>query len=121
MLNRTMGFVNAPALTQRVVARCADARCDVGFYRRNRDALSRALQDFGYEFTPAAGALYLFPRTPIPDDVAFVDKLLEQRILAVPGRGFGRAGHMRLSFCVAPKTIAGALPGFKAAVEAVRR
>ncbi len=119
MLNRTLGFVNAPALAQRIVAACADARCDVDFYRRNRDRLVSGLQAHGYEITTPPGALYLFPKTPIPDDAAFVDQLLEQRILAVPGRGFGRAGHMRLSFCVAPETIEGALAGFGAAIKAI--
>ena len=119
-LNRTLGFVNAPGLVQRIIARCRDALCNVQFYRDNCDLLCNALSDYGYELARPNGALYAFPKTPIPDDAAFVEQLLEQRILAVPGRGFGRAGHMRLCFCVARKTIEGALPGFKAAIDAVR-
>lgn len=119
MLNRTLGFVNCPAFTQRVLVRCADALCDVDFYRQNRDLLCTALREYGYELTVPAGALYAFPRTPVADDAAFVEALVEQRILAVPGRGFGRAGHIRLSYCVDRRTIERALPGFKRAIESV--
>jgi aspartate aminotransferase len=120
MLNRTLGFVNAAALGQRVIARCADALCDVGFYQTNRDLLCGALCEYGYELTTPRGALYAFPRTPLADDVAFVDLLLKQRILVVPGRGFGAPGYMRIAFCVERKVIQRALPGFKAAIEAAR-
>ncbi|MCK4341910.1 MAG: pyridoxal phosphate-dependent aminotransferase [Phycisphaerae bacterium] len=119
MLNRTLGFVNSPAFTQRVIARCAEALCDVGFYQQNRDLLCDALREYGYELVKPRGALYAFPKTPLEDDAAFVDSLLAHRILAVPGRGFGRPGYMRVSFCVARKTIEDALPGFKAAIEQV--
>jgi aspartate aminotransferase len=120
MLNRTLGFVNAPAFMQRVVARCAAALCDVTLYRANRDLLCDALTEFGYDLTVPGGALYAFPRTPITDDVAFVDVLLRHRILAVPGRGFGRPGHMRLCYCIERDTIQRALPGFAAALHEVR-
>jgi aspartate aminotransferase len=121
MLNRTLGFVNMPAFMQRVVARCAAACCDLRFYRENRDLLCDALRDFGYELNVPAGALYAFPRTPIADDAAFVDVLTRHRILAVPGRGFGTPGHMRLSFCVDRPTIERSLPAFQAAIQEVRR
>lgn len=119
MLNRTLGFVNAPALMQRVIARCADALCDVGFYKANRDLMCGALRDYGYELITPRGALYAFPKTPLEDDVAFVNRLLEHRVLAVPGRGFGRPGHMRLAFCVDRDTITRGLPALKAAIEEV--
>lgn len=121
MLNRTLGYVNAPALIQRVIARCADALCDVAFYRQNRDLLCGALREYGYELVMPRGALYAFPKTPLEDDAAFVDMLLEHRVLAVPGSGFGRPGHMRLSFCVDRRTIERGLPGLKAAIEEVRQ
>ena len=120
MLNRTLGFVNAPAFMQRVIARCADALCDVSFYRSNRDLLCGALREYGYELVVPQGALYAFPRTPIEDDVAFVDVLLRHRILTVPGRGFGRPGHIRVSFCVERRVIERALPEFRAAIAEVR-
>lgn len=120
MLNRTLGFVSAPAFMQRVVARCAAARCDIGFYRQNRDRLCDSLRAFGYELETPAGALYVFAKTPIEDDVAFIDILLQQRILAVPGRGFGRPAHMRLSYCVDRATIEGSLAGFREAIMKAR-
>lgn len=120
MLNRTLGFVNMPAMMQRIVARCADAMCDIGEYHRNRDTLCHALREFGYELPWPGGAMFAFPRTPIDDDVRFVEMLVEQKVLTVPGRGFGRPGHIRVSFAVEPKVIDGALPGFKRALDACR-
>jgi len=120
MLNRTLGFVNAAAFMQRVIARCADALCDVSFYRKNRDMLCNALRQYGYDLQIPGGALYAFPRTPIADDPEFIAVLMKHRILAVPGRGFGRPGYMRVSFCVDRRTIERALPGFQAAIEEVR-
>ena len=119
MLNRTLGYVNMSAFMQRVLARCANALCDVEFYRGNRDLLCDALREYGYDLIVPRGALYAFPKTPI-DDVEFVDKLVQQKILTVPGRGFGRPGHIRISYCVERKTIERALPGFKAAMAGVR-
>ncbi len=120
MLNRTLGFVNASAFMQRVLTRCATALCDVELYRGNRDLLCHALRDYGYELTIPQGALYAFPRTPLADDRVFVNVLLKHRILAVPGTGFGRGGHMRLSYCVERRVVEGALPGFKRAIEEAR-
>ncbi len=120
MLNRTLGYVNAAAFMQRVIARCAQALCEVTFYQENRDLLCGALKDFGYDLVVPRGALYAFPKTPLEDDPAFVDVLLKHRVLGVPGRGFGRPGYMRLSFCVDRKTIEGGLPGLKAAIDEVR-
>jgi aspartate aminotransferase len=121
MLNRTLGYVNMPAFMQRVVARCADALCDVAFYRHNRDLLCNALREYGYDLTIPGGALYAFPKTPLEDDVEFVNILMKHKILAVPGRGFGRPGHMRVSYCVDRETIKRALPGFKAAIREARK
>ncbi|MGD8454042.1 MAG: pyridoxal phosphate-dependent aminotransferase [Phycisphaerae bacterium] len=117
MLNRTLGFVNAAALMQRIVARCADALCDVDFYRQNRDLLCGALREYGYDLHVPGGALYAFPRTPLADDAAFAEVLLRHKILVVPGKGFGRPGYMRIAFCVERKTIERALPGFEAAIR----
>lgn len=120
MLNRTLGYVNQSAFIQRVIARCANALCDVNFYRQNRDLLCNALLEFGYNLNVPGGALYAFPKTPIDDDPAFVDILMKHKVLAVPGRGFGRPGYMRISFCVQRETIERALPAFKAAIDETR-
>ena len=115
MLNRTLGFVNMSAFMQRVLARCVEATCDQSVYRANRDRLCSALREMGYELEMPGGAFYAFPRTPLADDVAFCDLLTKERILAVPGRGFGRPGYMRLSFAVEPAVIERSLTGFRAA------
>lgn len=119
MLNRTLGFVNAPAFMQRVIARCADALCDVNFYRENRDLLCAALRECGYEMNTPGGAFYAFPKSPI-DDIEFIDVLTRHNILAVPGSGFGRRGYFRLSYCVDRKTIERSLPAFDAAMRECR-
>lgn len=113
LTNRILGFVNAPALMQRVVARVQGAGVDSAAYQRKRDLLCAGLAAAGYEFVTPPGAFYLFPRTPIPDDVAFVKELQQELILTVPGSGFHGPGHFRISFCVEDETITRALPGFE--------
>lgn len=118
LANRILGFVNAPALMQRTVARMlGEATVDVSQYARKRQLLCDGLAECGYEFVKPPGAFYLFPSSPIPDDVAFVQALQEELILAVPGSGFGGPGHFRLAFCVEDATITGALPGFRRVIQ----
>jgi aspartate aminotransferase len=118
--NRTLGFVNAPALFQRVVAQNQAASVPVEEYQKLRDVFCRGLDQAGMRYLRPQGAFYLFPQTPGQDDLAFVRALQRHYILAVPGSGFGRGGHIRLSFCVTRKEIEGALPGFKKAMEEFR-
>ncbi|RLB26199.1 MAG: pyridoxal phosphate-dependent aminotransferase [Deltaproteobacteria bacterium] len=118
--NRTLGYVNAPALMQRAIARLLNERVDVGIYQKRRDMLCEAFESFGYEFAKPEGAFYLFPKTPIEDDVEFVRELQEQNILTVPGSGFGGPGHFRIAYCVSDEVIEKALPGFEKAIKAVR-
>ncbi len=113
LANRILGFVSAPALMQRVVGAIQGACVDVSEYARKRDLLCDGLSDAGYDFVKPGGAFYLFPKTPIADDVAFVQALQEELILTVPGSGFGGPGHFRISYCVDDRTITHALPGFK--------
>ena len=120
LANRILGFVNAPALMQRVVASVQGASVDISEYARKRELLCKGLSDCGYDFFIPAGAFYLFPRTPVPDDVKFVQSLQEELILAVPGSGFGGPGHFRIAFCVADETIINAMPGFKRVMEKFR-
>lgn len=109
---RILGFVNAPALMQRVIARLQGEHIDPDIYKRKRDLLCEGLAGCGYEFTPPKGTFYLMPKAPGGDDAALVAALQQERILAVPGRGFGLPGYFRLSFCVKDETITGSLPGF---------
>ena len=86
---------------------------DVSAYARKRDLLCKGLTECGYEFVKPGGAFYLFPRSPIPDDVEFVKALQDELILVVPGSGFGGPGHFRISYCVDDETIINAIPAFK--------
>ncbi len=112
LANRILGFVNAPALMQRVVAALTEVSLDITPYLRRRDLFCNVLAAAGYDFLRPQGAFYLFPQAPGGDDLSFVDRLKEEDILAVPGRGFGRAGYFRLAFCVSEKVIEAAAPGF---------
>jgi aspartate aminotransferase len=117
LANRILGFVNAPALMQRLVVSLQGVCVDVEIYRRKRDRLVSALKGFGYELTVPRGAFYLFAVTPLPDDVQFVRLLQEENILCVPGSGFAGPGHMRIAYCVDDWVIEGALPGFERAMK----
>jgi aspartate aminotransferase len=116
--NRTLGFVNAPALWQLVIAEAADACVDVTAYQKKRDVLCDGLAAAGYDVTKPEGGYFVFMKTPIPDDVAIIRLLLEQGVLAVPGTGFGRSGYLRLSITTPMDTIERSLPGFRKAREA---
>ena len=120
LTNRILGFVNAPALMQRVVSQLQGVSVDIGEYARKRDLLCDGLAECGYRFTRPAGAFYLFPETPDADDVAFVRALQEELILVVPGSGFEGPGHFRIAFCVDDDTIVRAMPGFRRALERYR-
>ncbi|HKL01386.1 MAG TPA: pyridoxal phosphate-dependent aminotransferase [Desulfotignum sp.] len=115
----TMMYVNAPAMFQHVVGRLQGVTVDIDIYRRRRDLFCQGLKDAGYEFDVPDGAFYLFPKSPIENDVKFVSLLKEQNILAVPGTGFGGPGHFRLSYAVPDKTITGSFDGFKKAIDSL--
>ncbi len=114
---RTLGFVNAPALMQHVVRSLQGVSVDVADYQRKRDYLFSQLTEMGYSVVKPQGAFYLFPRSPLADDGAFVDALQEWNVLTVPGKGFGTPGHFRISYCVEDWVLEGALKGFAAAAE----
>ena len=116
LANRILGFVNAPAIAQRIAAKCAEETVDVTIYERRRDLFCEVLEEAGLEFVKPKGAFYVFPRTPI-DDVEFCRLLQEELILAVPGRGFGGPGHIRLAFCIDETYIEKAREGFKRATQ----
>ncbi len=119
LCNRILGFVNAPALMQRVVAGIQGESADMSAYTRKMALLCDGLSQCGYEFNKPDGAFYLFPKSPIEDDVKFVQALQEELILAVPGSGFGGPGYFRIAFCVDDDTIKNAMPGFKRVIDKV--
>ena len=118
--SRVLGFVNAPALWQWVVAEVGDQVIDVAPYREKRDLMYEGLTRIGYACVKPQGAFYVFPRTPIDDDVAFVRLLAEEGVLTVPGSGFGMPGHIRISLTVERDTVVRALPGFERAFRKAR-
>ena len=110
---RTLGFVNAPALMQRVVAGIQRATVDIDIYRNKRDLLYNALTKIGYKCVKPDGAFYVFPKSPMPDDTEFVAQLQKELVLVVPGVGFGTPGFFRASYCVDDWVIQGAIAGFE--------
>ncbi len=111
--NRTLGFVNAPALWQNVIAEVAELTIDITPYQEKRDIFYDGLTTIGYDVVKPHGAFYLFPKTPIADDIEFAGLLKEEGILTVPGTGFGRKGHVRVTLTVPRDTIERSLPGFE--------
>ncbi|MBW6486043.1 MAG: pyridoxal phosphate-dependent aminotransferase [Syntrophobacterales bacterium] len=120
LCNRILGFVNAPALMQRIIAGLEGVKIDVESYRRKRDLLCDGLSAAGYALRKPEGTFYLFLKTPIADDVRFADLLREKRILVVPGSGFYGPGHIRIAYCVEDSTITGAMEGFREALAESR-
>lgn len=110
--NRTLGFVNAPAFSQRVVQKAINASVDSNIYKERRDILYNHLTSLGFECQKPDGAFYLFVKSPIEDELEFVATAQKYNVLVVPGRGFGRAGYFRLSFCGNLDTIKRSLPAF---------
>lgn len=114
---RSMGYVCAPSLFQRLIERCDGAVADVEKYRRNRDLLLKALEEYGYDCIKPEGAFYLFMRSPEPDAVAFCERAKKYRLLLVPADSFGVKGFVRISYCVSYEQIERSLPLFKALIE----
>jgi len=121
MCNRTLGFVNAPAFIQRVLPKVLNVGVNVAEYQRKRDLLCDGLAACGYEFTKPEGAFYLFPKSPVADDVEFVRALQKKNILTVPGSGFGAPGYFRIAYCVEDATIVNAMQGFGEVIRAMRK
>lgn len=111
--NRTLGFVNAPGLFQKVVGETLDMKTDSVDYQKKRDYLYHHLTRLGFECVKPQGAFYLFPKTLIPDDIAFIKHAVKYNLLLVPGTGFGCPGHTRISYCVSMDTIVNSIPAFE--------
>ena len=110
---RALGYVCAPALFQRVAAKCLGKSGDIAAYRENRDLLWNALRTYGFECVPPEGAFYLFVRSPEPDAKAFCARAKKYELLLVPSDSLGVPGYVRISYCVAKETIQSALPAFE--------
>ena len=110
---RILGFVNAPTLQQKVVAKCLNEKTDISYYDRNRETLYAGLRDCGFECIKPEGAFYLFVKSPVEDEKAFCEAGKKYNILMVPGSSFACPGYVRLAYCVSYETIVNALPKFK--------
>ncbi len=111
--NRILGFVNAPTLQQKLVAKCLDAKTDISYYDRNRETLYQGLLDCGFECIKPEGAFYLFMKSPIRDEKEFCSVAKKYNLLLVPGSSFACPGYVRIAYCVAYETIVNSLPKFK--------
>ena len=100
LANRTLGFVNAPALYQKAVMAAIDARVDVAGYKARRDALYDILCEAGFDAYRPEGAFYFFIKSPIKDDKAFVSAATKHNLLFAPGSGFGKPRYFRICYCV---------------------
>jgi aspartate aminotransferase len=115
--NRVLGFVNAPALMQRLIAELQGVAVNVQEYQERRDLLCGHLSRLGFDLVKPQGAFYLFPKSPIPDDVAFIQAAAQHNLLLVPGRGFGSPGYFRIAYCVSKQVILNSFPAFEAVAK----
>jgi len=116
--NRTLGFVNAPALIQRLVTKVQHATVAISEYQRMRDFIYGQLVDMGYSVIKPQGTFYIFPRSPIEDDVAFIRELQwDHHVLTSPGLCFGAPGYFRISYSVENWTLEGCIPGLRKMAE----
>lgn len=110
---RILGFVNAPTLQQKIVARCLDEKTDISYYDRNRETLYKGLAECGFECIKPEGAFYLFVKSPVENEKEFCTAAKEYNILIVPGSSFACPGYVRLAYCVSYETIVNSLPKFR--------
>ncbi|MBC8258681.1 MAG: pyridoxal phosphate-dependent aminotransferase [SAR324 cluster bacterium] len=113
LCNRILGFVNAPAMMQKILPLIGNARVDISVYEKSRNRIFSMITELGFEAIKPQGAFYIFPKSPEEDDVAFVKRAQEENILLVPGTGFGGPGHFRISLCCSTETIDNSRAGFK--------
>lgn len=118
---RVLTHVNAPALFQKVVARCADMPSDITVYEKNKELLYNGLIEAGFECTNPGGAFYLFPKALEDDEVAFCERAKKYDLLLVPGGDFGCPGYFRASYCISTETIKKSLPLFKKLAEEYKK
>ena len=114
---RSLGYVCAPSLFQKVIAKCLDAKVNIEAYKENRDILYRELTSYGYSCIEPDGAFYLFVKALEPDAYAFYEKAKAHEILVVPCDDFGVSGYVRIAYCTSKDTVVNSLPAFKALAE----
>ncbi len=110
---RILGFVNAPTLQQKIVAKCLNEKTDISYYDRNREALYQGLKECGFSCIKPQGAFYLFVKSPVEDEKEFCAAAKKYNLLIVPGSSFACPGYVRLAYCVSYETIVNSLPKFR--------
>ena len=115
--NRTMGFINASALMQNIIRHLPQVTVSVMEYQKKRDFLYDNLVGMGYSVVKPKGAFYMFPKTPIEDDVTFVRRLQQLLVLTVPGSGFWSPGYFRIAYCVEDRILEGSMEGLRKAAQ----
>ena len=110
---RILGFVNAPTLQQKIVAKCLNEKTDISYYDRNRETLYNGLKECGFECIKPEGAFYLFVKSPVANEKEFCEAAKKYNLLIVPGSSFACPGYVRLAYCVSYETIVNSLPKFK--------
>ncbi len=120
LMTRTLGYVNAPVIGQRLAAELTEETVDLEIYDRRRKLMTKVLREAGVEFVEPKGAFYFFVKSPVEDDFTFVDALAEENILVVPGTGFGFSGYVRICCAVDEKVIARSAEGFKRVMKKFR-
>ncbi len=120
LCNRTLGYINAPALMQRIIVKILDTSVNTELYKKRRDIFIDGLRDAGYRTAVPEGAFYLFPESPMKNDVEFVKHLQKYNILVVPGSGFGGPGYFRISYAVPQDIIERSIPKFREALESLK-
>lgn len=118
--NRVLGFVNAPSLLQKAVAKCIDESADIAFYERNGNTLYDNLTEYGYECVRPQGAFYLWMKSPLEDEKEFCKMAKKYNLLFVPGSSFACPGYVRIAYCVAYETVVNSLPSFKKLIEEIQ-
>ncbi len=112
--NRICGYINAPSLLQKAVARCLDEKCDIAFYDNNRKLLWGGLTELGFECVKPEGTFYLFVKSPEPDEHNFVARAKAHNLILVVGSTFAMPGYVRIAYCVSPDMIRRSMPHFEA-------
>ena len=118
---RALGYVCAPALFQKLIARVIGTTSDISVYKNNRDVLVQALESYGYEVVRPDGAFYLFVKSLEPDSDAFAERAKDYELLIVSAKSFGVEGYVRISYCVSPDMLARSLPAFRALAESYKK
>ncbi|SHJ53954.1 aspartate aminotransferase [Geosporobacter subterraneus DSM 17957] len=110
---RSLGYVCAPSMFQKIALRCLGKTADVALYDTNRRLLYDGLSKMGYECVKPDGAFYLFVKSLEENSINFAKKAKKLNLLIVPADDFGCPGYVRISYCVAQEMIKRSFDAFQ--------